>query len=320
MKARALWPLIVVVTWATGCIENYKGTRIEANISVLSGEDYSLQDLVLPTPGLNPGEPGYFSHYELHAEISGWGTVRLKSFIIQPSVHTLHPCSQYVPDTYCRPTDEYPCASPYINTLRFASLETIMAAVSVAETVEAGGAWIHDPGYNFMDPDRFPDRLFLDPDLTTPASKLARENLDEEEVRDFCDDLPEGYYLGNFNQLTLPEKGEHYGAIDGPDPRTGSRIGGITFFVAAKLEKMSALILTRERDPSRLSEERIDENLPPGEDGQIFLIAQKQGPWGYITFDEYRGVMTVQMESPLGVPVVWRSTVYYNMDEDPINF
>ena len=57
MKARVAFPLIILAIWASSCIENYQGTRIEANIGVLTSESYSAADLILPTPGLRPGDP-----------------------------------------------------------------------------------------------------------------------------------------------------------------------------------------------------------------------------------------------------------------------
>ncbi len=316
MRARNAVIVILLLSLGGGCVEVYDGSRIEANISVLG---IDRQELVLPSPGLSPGDPGYFSHYELHANIAGVGTIRLLNFIIQPALLTQHPCSQYEPDIYCHDAAGAPC-DPYMNLARFKNHESIFLAVSVAPTVEDATGWNHAVAYDLMDRRQFPDNLFVDPLLTDPAEKLARDNLVEPEVRAFCDALDPAYYLGNPNQLTQPRSGELFGAVDGPDPRTGSVIGGITFFSPARLENMSELLITREADPERLSPELIQANLPPGEDGQTILLAQKSGPYGSIRFDQFRGVMTVTLESPLGIPVFMTGTVYYDMDRDPINF
>ncbi len=316
MKVRNALAMTLILGLLTSCVEVYDGARIEANISLL---EMSTEELVLPSHGLNPGDPGYFSHYELHANIAGMGTIRLQNFLIVKSLHILHPCSQFEPDRYCVDAEGSPC-DPYINMYRFVSHEDIYLAVSVAPTVEDGTGWNHAVTTDFMDPRQFPDELFVDPDLTVPEEKLNRDNLDEDEVRDFCAALHPDYYLGNPNQLTQPRSGNLLGAIDGSDPRTASIIGGLTFYSAARLEHMTELLITRESDPERLSPELINENLPPGEDGQTLLLAQKSGPYGTIRFGEFRGVMTVSLESPLGIPVFMTGTVYYDMDNDPYNF
>jgi hypothetical protein len=300
-------------------VDNFDGARFEANLSVLESAAFMRADLVLPTPGRREGDPDFFSHYELHANILGAGTIRLVSFVIQPALHVHHPCMQYEPDIFCVDVEGLPCA-PYINMGRFSTVEEIFFAVAAPETSLDGSSIAHVPGYNYMDRQRFPDSLFVDPALTNPLEKLARENLEEAAVRTFCADLPRGYYLGNPAQLTMPKRGEIFGAVDGPDPRTGSAIGGITLFTPARVENMTELILTRERDPGRISAENRGVNLPPGADGQVFLLAQRFGTYGSIAFGEYRGVMTVKMQSPLGLSVSLKASVYYDLDDDPINF
>jgi hypothetical protein len=316
MTVRKAIALTLILGLLAGCVEVYDGARIEANIGVLG---ISHQELVVPTPGLHPGDPGYFSHYELHANILGMGTIRLTNFLIQPSLLILHPCSQFEDDTYCVDAENSPC-EPYINMIRFVSHEDIYLAVSVAPTVPDATGWTHGVAYDFMDPQQFPDELFQDLSLTDPEAFVHRDNLVESEVRAFCDSLHPDYYLGNPNQLTQPRNGSMLGAIDGPDPRTGSVIGGLTFNSPARLEHMTELLITRETDPERLSPGNINRNLPPGDSGQTLLLAQKNGPYGYIRFGEYRGVMTVSLESPLGIPVFMTGTVYYNLDEDPVGF
>ncbi len=316
MRVRKALALTLILGLLAGCVEVYDGARIEANISVLG---ITGGDLVLPSPGLNPGDPGYFSHYELHANILGQGTVRLTNFIIQPALLIHHPCSQYEPDIYCIDAEGSPC-DPYINMLRFESHEGLFMAVSVAPTVQDATGWTHAVAYDFMDPRQFPDNLFHDLSLTDPEEFLNRDNLVESEVHAFCDALDPDYYLGNPNHLERPRSGSSLGPIDGPDPRTGSVIGGVTFYSPAKLEHMTELMLTRETDPERLSPDNINQNLAPGADGQTLLLAQKNGPYGFIRFGEYRGVMTVSLESPLGIPIFMTGTVYYNMDDDPISF
>ena len=313
--------IALLACFTVGCVNNYDGTRIEADIRIRETSTFKRADVVLPTRDASPGDPTYFSHYELHANILGAGTIRLKTFIIQPAVQVDHPCLQYQDDWFCRETETSPCPD-YINMERFANLEDILVAVTVAPTVPAGaGGYLHAPAYDLMNPLQFPDFLFLDPDETDPATKLHRDNLDEDEVREFCDDLDPDCFPGNVGQLTKPLSGQLYGPIFGPDPRTGSVIGGITFSLDVNLEYMTELILTRERDPSRISEDNIGRyDMGLSDDGQIFLIAQKHGSYGFIRIGDFRGVMTVRMESPIGVPVTWDSTIYYDMDEDPITF
>jgi len=316
MKVLNVLATTLILGLLAGCVEVYDGARIEANIGTLG---MNASELVVPTPGLNPGDPGYFSHYELHANIAGVGTIRLQNFLIQPSLLEHHPCSQYEVDRYCVDAEGFPC-DPYINMFRFKNHESIFVAVSVAPSVQDASGWNHAVAYDFWDSRQFPDDLFVDTDLMDPSERFHRDNLVEDEVRAFCDNLHPDYYLGNPNQLTQPRNGSLLGAIDGADPRTSSVIGGLTFNSPARLEDMTELMITRESDPERLSPDNIDKNLPPGEDGQTLLLAQKEGPYGTIRFGEYRGVMTVSLESPLGIPVFMTGTVYYNLDEDPFGF
>ena len=74
-----LWLLVA------GCVDTYSGTRMEMGIQVDSQLDTNI--LVLPTPGLQPGDDGYFSHYEIHANIRDEGLVRLATFLVQPVLH-----------------------------------------------------------------------------------------------------------------------------------------------------------------------------------------------------------------------------------------
>lgn len=308
--------MTLVCALLAGCVEVYDGSRIEANLGVLGLDPAAL---VLPSPGRSAGDPGYFSHYELHANIAGQGTIRLMSFLIQPALLTRHPCSQYEPDLYCVEVEGAPC-DPYINMERFISHEEIFLVVSVAPSVPDATGWKHAVAYDLMDPQQFPDVLFGNPALTDPAEKLHPDNLVEPEVRLFCDGLHPDYYLGNPNQLTQPRRGTLYGTIDGLDPRTGNKIGGISFLSPARLEHMTELMITRETDPARLSPDNIDLNLVPGDYGQVLLLAQKNGPVGSIRFGEYRGVMTVTLASPLGIPVYMTGTVYYDLNDDPYGF
>lgn len=297
-----------------GCVDTYSGTRLEANLSVDPGFPRSF--LVVPTPGLRPGDPGYFSHYELFARIDGGGWVRLTAFLIRPVIEVDSPCQKFVPEEYCLDVPNMPCDS-WMNPERYRALEGILGVVSLASTEAADGtAYDHVPGWDYT---AWPDDLFLDAGVTNPASKLARANLDKDAVRAFCAGLPEGTYLGNGSQLTFPFHGTLYGAVDGPDPRTGSTIGGISLNLPGKLKGMTELLITREPDPARVSAEQRDRrDLAPGVGSRVFLIGQQDGDFGSIRRDEYRGVTSVQMESPYFLPIHMHVIVFEDIDEDPI--
>lgn len=322
METRVVAPLMAILAMAlgSGCVDNYQGSRIEANLTVVDSLIFSRNDLILPTPGVPRDDPRWFSHYELHANILGAGTIRLANFTIQPCLHLLNPCSQFEKDIYCRAATGSTC-SPYINLERFRNIaEAILMVVSVPPTTQDGTDYIHAPGYDFMDRELWPDELFVDPSLTDPNAKLHRDNLNQPAVAAFCKRLPEDYYLGNPNQLSLPRSGTTAGPVDGSDPRTNFFVGGLTLFTPANLEYMSELMLIRERDASRLSPERLHENLAPSDTSQVLLLGQKHGSFGSIRFDRYRGVMSVFMTSPLGLPITWSSVIYYDLNKDPLNF
>jgi hypothetical protein len=299
-----------------GCFEPFDGTRLEINLAVGGGMDRS--SLILPTPGLRPGDADYFSHYEIHAKFGDFGMSRLASFILQPVIHVDNPCLQFQYDRFCVSVPENPCVDP-INMQRFANLETILAMVSMPFTVsEDGSSFDHSPGYEFM---RWPDALFADPTLTDRAEKLARANLVEEEVESFCDALPAEYYLGNVAQLTFPLSGALHVAVDGSDPRNGTAIGGGFLMVAGKLHGMTELVVTRERDPRRLSAENLRRtDLLPGTDGQVFLVGQENGSFGSIDREAYRGVTSVNLVSPYNLPFNMHVIVFEDIDEDPVQF
>ncbi len=318
MRLRNAFIVAVLLAGAAGCVEPYSGTRLDLNLSVGAGVDPNM--LILPVPGKKPGEEGYFSHYELFAEING-GIVRLSAFVIQPSVRADNPCLQFIPDDFCRPGVS-PCG-PYINMERFASLGSMLAVVSVPITEEVEDAsniygYDFSPSFDFTE---WPDDLFVDPSLADRESKLARENLQQEAVEAFCKNLPDGYYVGNPVQLTFPHNGQLYGIVDGADPRNGMQVGGITFFVTGKLYGLTQLFVTRERDPSRLSKDNIHrEDLLPGDSSQVFLVARKDEVLGYIHNRDYRGVTTALFENPFGLPVTMHAVIYEDMDKDPIQF
>ncbi len=311
------WVAVSMVL-AVGCVEPYSGTRLDMNLSVGAGLDSQI--LILPTPGKHPGEEGYFSHYELFAEVNG-GVVRLATFLVQPSIRPDNPCLQYLPDDFCREGAQ-PCG-PYINMQRFASLEGLLAVVSTPVTgpvEDASNIYGYDfvPSINFME---WPDDLFLDPSLADPAEKLSRDNLQQDAVETFCKDLPDGYYVGNPIQLTFPNNGQMYGIVDGADPRNGMQVGGITFFVKGKLYGMTSLFITKEKDPSRLlPENREREDLLPGPDSQVFLVARRDELVGYIHDREERGVTTALLVNPFGLAVTMHASIFEDMDKDPIQF
>lgn len=307
---------VAAIGLSADCVDSYSGTRLVANLTVSPGLDRAF--LVVPSPGLAPGDPGFYSHYEMFARVGEGGWVRLRSFLIRPSFDPTNPCQQFVPEIYCVETSGHPC-DPWMNPQRFASLSSILAVVSAPVTPASDGTPVgFSPGFDYAS---WPDALFVDPGVTVAASKLARDNLEPDAVRAFCDALPENQYVGNGPQLTLPQNGKIFGVVDGPDPRTGSTIGGISINVPGKLHDLTALLITRESDPSRLTAENRDRrDLAPGPDSQVFLIGERDGPFGSIDTDLYRGVTSVQMESPYSLPISMHVIVYEDIDEDPILF
>jgi len=319
MRHWTRWVLAIAgVASLMSCVDSFDDTRVQANLWV--GTGYERRFLVLPTPGLRPGDEGYFSHYEIHAEIDGEGFVRLFNFQIQPALHIDSPCLQFTPDESCV-SAEYECA-PYANMTRFGYLGDIFTVVSASETfptydASAPYGFDHLPGYDFM---TWPDHLFVDPLETNPATKLDRSNLVQEEVETFCQwCLPNGYYLGNLRLMTDPVHGELYGVVDGPDPRHGLMLGGITLFLPGKLDRMTEFLVIREPDPSRLAPENIArEDLRPSADSQIFLVGRSDESIGYIRDNVYRGVTTVLLENPYSLSVFMHVVVFDDIDEDPI--
>jgi hypothetical protein len=299
---------------SAACVESYDGTRLEANLSVSPGFDRSF--LVLPTPDARPGEPGYYSHYELHARLDDGGWVRLRSFLIRPVIQVENPCLQFVEDEFCIDVPGQPC-DRWVNMQRYERLEQILGVISVPPTETTDGTgYAHEPGYDFM---AWPDRLFVDAGLEEPSAKLSRDNLDPAAVQAFCDELPAAYYVGNGAQLTFPENGKLYGVVDGVDPRTGSTVGGFSLNLPGKLHGLTELLVTRERDPARLSAELRDRrDLLPGPDSRVLLVGQAGGPFGAVERDRYRGVTSVQLESPYALPISMHVIVFEDIDEDPI--
>ena len=318
MRLRNVFLVAAAMAVTAGCVEPYSGTRLDTNLSVGAGLDPRL--LISPTPGKLPGDEGYFSHYELFAEVNG-GVVRLATFLVQPSIRPDNPCLQYLPDEFCRAGSQ--ACGRYINMERFASLEGLLAVVSTPVTQPVQDA-SNLYGYDFvpsMDFTQWPDDLFVDASLADREAKLSRDNLNQDAVESFCRDLPDGYYVGNPIQLTFPNNGQMYGIVDGSDPRNGMQVGGITFFVTGKLYGMTSLFITREKDPSRLSEENRDrEDLLPGSESQVFLVARRDGGFGYIHDRGYRGVSTALLVNPFGLAVTMHATIFEDMDKDPIQF
>lgn len=317
---------LLVALFCAGCVESYSGSRLELTIQP-NGLESSV--LILPTPGLRPGDPGYFSHYELHAVFVGGGMARLNSFLIQPVLHADNPCLQFTPDEYCIDVPDQPCDA-YVNMERYRPLESILGVVSLATTRPADATeldtwtddasdFVHWPGYDFM---AWPSALFEDATLSDPLARLARENLIQEAVEDFCGHLPKRYYLGNGAQLTFPLRGSLLGVLDTNDPRTGSPIGGVTLWVPGKLADMTELLVIKERDPKRVAARNPDNvsrtDLLPSDDSQVFLSGRSDEVLGFLRRDMYRGVTRVLLENPFGLPITMTVTVFEDIDEDPI--
>jgi len=227
---------------------------------------------------------------------------------------------KHAADEFCVPA-EHPC-DPYTNMQRFAAMQGIYVMVSPAVTFAvppgfSAYGYDHYPSYDFA---RWPDPIFVDPDLTPDASKLARSNLRQEVLADFCTScLPEGYYLGDPSQLSNPMHGEIHGIVDGTDPRSGVAIGGIFMKLPGKLHGLTELLITRERDPSRLNQENYHRmDLLPGPDSVVFLVGRKDESFGYIRGREVWGVTMVQLENPYGLPVFMRMVIFTDIDNDPV--
>jgi hypothetical protein len=96
-------------------------------------------------------------------------------------------------------------------------------------------------------------------------------------------------------------------------------VGGFALLVPGKLDRMTALLVLREPDPSRLAPENIQrQDLPPSGGSQIFLIARSDESLGYIRDDMYRGVTTARLENPYSLPVFMDVVIFGDIDEDPI--
>lgn len=319
LRRSLAYGLALVAMGLWGCVETYSDTRLQANLWV--GSKFPRPSLVTPTPGLRPGDPGYFSHYELFARIGEAGMVRLATFLIQPSLHADNPCLQFLPDPFCVSVEGKEC-DPFINMQRYAPMEGIFVMVKPAVTFAvppgfSAYGYDHYPSFNFS---RWPDEIFLDPDLTPDASKLARDNLRQEVLDEFCAScLPEGYYLPDPTSLSDPAQGEIFGIVDGPDPRSGVGLGGIFMKLPGKLHGLTEMLVVRERDPSRLNAEnyhRLD--LLPGPDSQVLLVARKDESIGYIRDREIWGVTSVQLANPYGLAVFMRMVIFGDIEKDPV--
>ncbi len=331
-------------------METFDGSRIEMNIN--PGVGVTHESLVLPTPGLLPGDPGYFSHYEMYAVISGWGHLRLKNFLIQPAAQTRSPCLQFIPDRfrhvrlsdeeldkrvcedYVERNDEPTLRElvQYINMQRFDALRTnLFASVSVAPTEQtndstAFNGYNHLYAYDIAGMTEWPDSLFYDATIEDPLEKLNWCNLRKDEVEAFCKELHPDFFIASVIQMTLPLNGRLYGVLDGNDPRTGGPIGGISLISEGKLNNLTGIFIVKEKDTERLSAENINKNLPPGETGQVVLIADEgdpvtgEGRIGSIDRTSRRGVVHIVMVNPMGSSLRAMLSIFNDLDRDPIQF
>lgn len=301
--------------------EPFHGARVIANLYYANLDG---QSLITPTrvrvPGqsgytyLQPGDPGYVDHYELYAGIDGLGTVRLMNFHIRPAIEVHHPCLQFLEDT--TRLDGVGEGPFYFNMCRnpYPDLENLMLVVVSAPPTGLGTV---NPGYNFYD---------WGADLRTPASPTTpdcatntRFQYVKEATEAFCSQLHERYYLGNPFQLTKPLSGEFLGVVDGIDPRTNLATGGLSLSLKYDLSKVTSLFIVAEPDPGRLSLENYHLNLPPGQ-GEVVLMSQLDGYYGYLDKQAFDGVWHGLMVHPQGRGLYLEYTLYHDLDTDKVWF
>jgi len=297
--------------------EPFHGARVIANLYYANLDG---QTLVTPSrvrlPGqsaytyLQPGDPGYVDHYELYAGIDGVGTVRLLNFHIRPAIEVHHPCLQFLEDT--TRIDGVGEGPFYFNMCRnpYPDLEAQMLVVVSASPSDAGTP---NPGYDFYD---------WGADLRDPASvdtpdcaTNTRFTYVKEATEAFCAQLHPTYYVGNPFQLTKPISGEFFGVVDGIDPRTNLATGGLSFAIPYDLADVSSLFVVAEPDPARLSAENIGLNLPPGA-GEVVLISEADGYYGYLDKRSFDGVWHGLMVHPEGLGLYFEYTLYHDLDKD----
>ncbi len=297
--------------------EPFHGSRIVANLYFANIDGGTL---ITPTrvrragsseyDYLQPGDPGYVDHYELYAGIGGVGSVRLLNFHIRPAVEVHHPCLQFLEDTTrVGGEGEGPfyfnmCRAPY------PELEAYMLVVVSASPTDLGTA---NPGYNFRDW----GTSLLDPASTTEpdCATNTRFTYIKESTEAFCAQIDPSVYIGNPFQLTKPISGEFFGVVDGIDPRTNLAIGGLNFSIQYSLEEITSLFIVAEPDPTRLSRENFNLNLPPGT-GKVVLLSELDGYYGYIDKKSFEGVWHGLMVHPEGVPLYFEYTLYHDLDID----
>ncbi len=314
--------LIVTISLISCQEPPFSGSRVIGNLFFANMEADSL---ITPTrvriPGnpfpvhLQPGDPGYVSHYELYAGIDGIGTVRLLNFQIRPVIEVHHPCLQFIDDeTRVGGIGEGPF---YLNMCRlpFPDLENqTLAVVSVAPT----GIGTANPGYNFFE---WGADMLAPESVTIPnCATNTRMTYVKEAVESYCDQLHKDYYIGNPWQMTKPRSGQFYGLVDGIDPRTNLATGGISFTVLYNLTRMTSLFIVADPDPGRLSEENFDRNLPPNPQGTVILLSERNGWFGYVDTRSFEGVWHGLMVSPVGDPIYFEYTLYTDLNVDRVWF
>ncbi len=295
-KLSVLASVALLFITAPACNEAFDGSNVYANI--YHGEGFDERSLI--SPGTMHGH--HVDHYELYAGIKDSGTVRLAVFNIRPVIETAHPCLQFIPDITRKGPDDG--KEHYLNMARFINDEEILAVVSVAPS-DVGPK---NPGYDF--------------DSWSQSLRDIDGNLVKDAVDSFCSRLHEDYYIGNPIQLSTPFSGKLYGVLDGHDPRNGLAIGGVGFITEYNLEGITSLFIVADPDPSRVTEDNIDENLPPNPDGHIILLGERDGHFGYMKSGIYEGDNMIHglMVSPDGESLYMEFTVYYNLNEDKVWF
>jgi hypothetical protein len=309
---------------SVSCSEPFHGSHVVANISV--GSEVDPNTLVTPsqirtTTGydfLAPGDPGYIDHYELYAGINGMGNVRLKNFQIRPVLDIHHPCMQFIPDELDVSDDADAlnmCQAPY------PALEERTFVIVAPPPTDIGTS---NPGYNYLEwaqELRTSGNEVEVPSCTADASGIyPKIQYNPIATEEFCNNLHKDYYLGNPFQITRPISGSIYGFVDGSDPRTGLMLGGMIFSVEYSLEDITSIFLVADPNPERLNEDQYNENLPPSENGEVILLGELDGSFGYIDKEMIEGTWHGLMVHPQGESLRMEFTLYYDMDEDPVLF
>jgi len=167
-------------------------------------------------------------------------------------------------------------------------------------------------------------------DAMRTASKIppayCLDDASANERTDMCEEFwaaNPNRYEGSDKVFTLPLNGKWVGAVDGADPRNNQFLGGAGMFVDANLEEIEGLLMNFQYNCTAADFNANPDTCAP--DYPAAFTAADESAIGYhymsgLVQNKTRGVINVPMNHRTFTTISGEAAIWFNLDDDDVQF